>query len=123
MITAWKKAVSIMALVAFIAGSNAVYAEAFSDSTSGGGGGAYGHRAGTIIVPDNASCLYFGGIISDGHNPPGTAYIYGPRGNDTINYSGHSNPAATSFAAIAPGTYNYTLDAYGMVYCGLVVQW
>lgn len=123
MITPLKKLFAAIGLSALLAGANLAYAAAFSDSTSGGGGGATGHRSGTVAVPANAQCMYFGGIISDGHNPPGTATIYGPRGYDSINYSGHSNPAATSWAPIAAGTYAYSLDAYGMAYCGLVVQW
>ena len=103
--------------------SNLIYAGSFSDSTNGGGGGASGHKSGSIVVPAGAGCLYFGGTISDGHNPPGTAAIYGPLGYDYINYAGHSNPSATSMTPIAAGTYSYSLDAYGMAYCGLAVQW
>lgn len=99
-----------------------VFAGGFSDSANGSPNTS-AYRSGTVTVPTGAVCQYFGGFISDGHNPPGTASINGPLGYDYIDVNGHSNPADLNPTSIAAGNYNYYLQANGMAYCGLAINW
>jgi hypothetical protein len=115
-----KKRITVAALVTLLFSLPLLNAGGYSVATNGGGGWVEGHASGTLSVPPAALASYFGSCISDGYNPPGYAYIYGPFGYAYINsfQSGSMN-----WQPLAAGNYSYQLDAYGMVYCGIAVRW